>query len=267
MCYNRIGDNMEQGKSRKTNIILNFLNSDTKSEMEKFVQKNTSQNFIEIKNLQDLNTILSENINTFINNLSDEELITLRSYTGYNFKNINAILRGNWTYEENGKLTEEIQNKFLDISKKISTIIQKFPNIPFNFTTFRGTEISSFHEYGIYSIKELMALKNNYMYESGFTSTSIIEASCYFKKNLETEKNYNVKIKYLITPEYNEGALLTSYYTSYSPTQNEYILSSGCLSKIIDVKINEELDEAVLTAIVIPKKIYDFEKSKENKTK
>lgn len=258
---------MEQGKSRKTNIILNFLDSNTKREMEEFVQKNTSQNFIEIRNSQDLNILLKENINTFINNLGEGELMALRSYTGYNFKNINAILRGNWSYEENGKLTDEIRNNFLDISKKISTIIQKFPNIPFNFTTFRGTTISSFHEYGVFSIKDLMVLKNNYMYESGFTSTSIIEDSCYFKKNLETEKNYNIKIKYLITAEYNEGALLTSYYTSYSPNQNEYVLDSSCLSKIIDVQINEELDEAVLTAIVIPKKIYDFEKQNENKIK
>lgn len=258
---------MKQGKSRKSNLVLNLLDIETRNEMEEFVKNHISQEFDEIKDSQNLNIILKENINAFLRELTDEDLMSLRSYTGYNFKNINAILRGKWSYEENGKLTEEIQNNFLNISKKISTIIQKFPNIPFNFITFRGTTLDTFNEYGISELKELISLKNNYIYESGFTSTSIIEDCCYFKKELDTGKNYNIKIKYLITPAYSEGALLTNYYTSYSPNQNEYVLSNGALSKVINVEINEELDEAILTVIVIPKKIYDFEKKNENKIK
>lgn len=98
------------------------------------------------------------------------------------------------------------------------------------------------------------------MFEEGFTSTSIIEDSCYFNKVLDTGKNYNVEIKYLITPEYDEGALLLNHDMSYSINQNEYLINKVSLSKVIDVKINEDLNKAILTVVLVPRKKWDIAK-------
>lgn len=258
---------MELGESRTTNMLLRFLDQSIKNELELFVQDTRTKKFIEIKTMEDLNVLFSNNISLFLNNLTEEELMNIRSYTGYNFRNINAILRNNWTYEENGSLTEDNKKSFLELSNNISNSIQKFPPASFPFITFRGTNLSSFQEYGVHSIKDLESLKGKYMYEQGFTSTSIIEDTCYFNKTLETGNNYNIKIKYLITPEYDEGALLISNETSYSINQNEYILNKNCLSRVIDVVIDEVLEQAILTVVVIPRKKYDFTKENEVKSK
>jgi hypothetical protein len=39
--------------------------------------------------------------------------------------------------------------------------------------------------------------------------------------------------------------------------QNEFLLNNGSLSKVIDVKIDENNNTAVLLVVLVPKKIYD----------
>jgi len=255
------------GESKKTNMILRFIDQEKKYEMEQFIEEVKMQKFMEIDSQEALQKIFKDNISEFLELVTQDELLDLRSYTGYNFKNINAILRGNWTYEENGRLDEDKKRRLFDLSNKISTILNKFPTLPYNFTTYRGTSLSQFFKYGITSIKDLENMKDKYMYEEGFTSTSIIEDSCYFNKKLDTGLNYNVKIKYLITPEYDEGALLADNNMSYSISQNEYLINKSSLSKVIDVEINQELNQAILTVALVPRKRWDFVKEENNKVK
>lgn len=77
-------------------------------------------------------------MNAFSHELTDIELMDLRSYTGYNFKNINAILRGNWNYEENGLLNQEVEAKYRSLARNIENIIDKFLKPDTNFVVFRG---------------------------------------------------------------------------------------------------------------------------------
>ena len=77
-------------------------------------------------------------MNAFSHELTDIELMDLRSYTGYNFKNINAILRGNWNYEENGLLNQEVEAKYRSLARNIENITDKFPKLDTNFVVFRG---------------------------------------------------------------------------------------------------------------------------------
>lgn len=258
---------MEIGHSKITDTILKFIGNDTKYEIDQFVEKVKNQNFIEIDSQEALQNIFKYNISDFLNLVTHDELLDLRSYTGYNFKNINALLRNNWTYEENGLLNIETKKRFFDLSNKISTILNKFPPLSYNFTTYRGTTLDSFSKYGITTISDLKSMKGNYMFEEGFTSTSAIEDSCYFNKTLDTGKKYNVKIKYLITPEYDEGALLLNNDMSYSINQNEYLINKGSLSKVVDVEINEELNQAILTVVLVPRKKWDLFKEIDNKVK
>lgn len=256
---------MEIGHSRTTDTVLRYINSDNKYEMEQFITEAKKQKFMEIDSQEALKNIFKDNINEFLNNVTQDELLDLRSYTGYNFKNINAILRNNWTYEENGLLDMETKKRFFDISNKISSILNKFPSLPYNFTTYRGTTIDSFSKYGIKSINDLKFMQNKYMFEEGFTSTSVVEDTCYFNKDLDTGKNYNVEIKYLITPEYEDGALLLNNDMSYSINQNEYLINKGSLSKVVGVEINEQQNQAVLTVVLIPRKKWDLVKTNEMK--
>ena len=248
------------GHSRITDTILKLIGKETLIEVENYIKEICSQKSIEVKNQQELLNLFKISISSFLENVSQEELLELRTYTGYNFKNINAILRNNWTYEENGILNDEKRREYSILAQNISNILHKFPNVSDNFKTYRGTTIDSFSKYGITCVKDLECLKGNFLYEQGFTSTSILEDSCYFNKVLDTGKNYNVKIEYIVPNEYDEGALLINNDMSYSINQNEYLINKGSLSKVIDVKVNEELDQAILMVVLVPRKKWDLEK-------
>ena len=103
-----------------------------------------------------------------------------------NFKNINAILRGNWNYEENGLLNQEVEAKYRSLARNIENIIDKFLKPDTNFVVFRGVEANYFSKYGITSLNELASMKDKFIYEEGFTSTSILKDTSYFGKSLET---------------------------------------------------------------------------------
>ena len=262
-----IGGIMEIGHSKTTDMVLRYISDEKKQEMEDFISEIFFEKFLEIKNNEQLKSVFKDNLYEFLNSVTQDELLDLRTYTGYNFKNINAILRNNWAYEENGLLTEEQKRKFLILSQKISEIIKKFPRLPYNFITYRGTTLSSFSKYGISNINDLQSLKGNYMYEEGFTSTSVIEDTCYFNKQLETGLNYNIKLKYLVSSEYDEGVLLQNNDMSYSTNQNEYLINKGSLSKVIDVNVDKELNQAELTLVIVPRKKWDIVKENENKVR
>lgn len=241
-----------------------MLSNEIRTEINDYVNEVYSRDFVVMKSSDDIDNLFKDANDSFLSCLSQEELIDLRSYTGYNFRNINAILRENWTYDVNGKLSQSKIDEYKNLSNNISDILSKFNMPSFDFITFRGTTIKSFNSYGINTIDDLKSLKGKFLYEQGFISTSLLEDSCYFNKNLETLENYNIKIKYLIPRESTEGALINAYETSYSTNQNEFLLDKGSLSKVIDVVING--NSAILTVVLVPKKIYDKDKYK-NKSK
>lgn len=98
-------------------------------------------------------------VNKFISRLSSEELLFLRSYTGYNFKNINAILRNNWLYDEHSLLNEKIKAKYLKITNEIRKIINKFPSLDMDFYTYRGVELEVFKKFEIRSFRRFNFFK------------------------------------------------------------------------------------------------------------
>ena len=245
------------GESRVTNSILRMIGQDTISEIDSYIKDICSKDFFVIDSPEKMEELFKSSVENFIMSLSEEELMDLRSYTGYNFKNINAILRGNWTYEVNGLLTPEKREEFRKLANSVENIVNKFsiPNI--NFITFRGATLNSFASYGISELSQLENLEGKFLYESGFTSTSILEDTCYFNKELETGENYNVEVRYLVSSQCNDGALLADSRITYSVGQNEFLLNKSALSKVIDVKVDKVTNTAVLTVVLIPKKVYD----------
>lgn len=247
---------MQQGESRITNMVLKMLGEETKNNINNYVNEVCSRNFTIMQNIDQVKDTFSTSSENFLNDLTEDELLNLRSYTGYHFWNINAILRNNWNYEVNGALTSEKINTYTELSNSVSNILDRFHSPSINFMTFRGTTIDSFSNYGITDISELITLKDKYIYEQGFTSTSILQDSSYFNKTLDDGRFCNVGIRYLIPAENSDGALLINDDMSYSTNQNEFLLNKGSLSKVVDVKIENNI--AVLTVVLVPKKVYDI---------
>lgn len=243
-----------QGDNRVTKSVLRMIGDEKLSEIDLYVSKILSREFSYGLDSDYLQIVL----NRFISELSSEELLILRSYTGYNYKNINAILRNNWNYDEHGLLNDEIKAKFLELANELKKIIDKFPTIDMDFYAYRGVDLEVLKKFEIKSLEDLMYLKGKYMYEEGFTSTSIAKESSYFNKSFENGKICNVGIKYLIPRESSDGVLLIDDMLSFSPNQNEYLLNSGSLVKVVDVNIDLENNLGELVVVLVPKKVWDL---------
>ena len=246
---------MEKGQSRVTKLLLSYIDDDL-DEVESFVK--------EIKKL-DITTIPEDKINSYFQQgfnkikLSQEEYFILRNYTGFNFKGINSILRDKWTYAQNGKLDDEKKHRFSENANNISDIIDKYPPNIKSFKVYRGVTIDAFKDYGITNLRDLVYMKDNYIYERGFTSTSLIRETSFFKQEIEGQI-YNIEIEIIIPENSQDGMPLIGNNLSYSSGQNEYVINKGSLIKIIDVEIKK--DFAYMEGVLIPRKIYDYPKKK-----
>jgi hypothetical protein len=156
-------------------------------------------------------------------------------------------------------LTPDKKEEFRKLADSVRKLLDRFNMPKIDFMTFRGTTIDAFSSYGISQLFQLENLKGKFLYDQGFTSTSILEDSCYYGKTLDDGRHCNVEIRYLIPSESNEGALLIDNNMSYAVGQNEFLLNSGSLTKVIDVKIDNNTNTAILTTVLIPKKIYDMD--------
>ena len=250
---------MEKGQSMVTKLVLNLIESNL-DEIELFVEKIKQK---EIKNIpkEKIYSYFQQGFNKV--KLSKTDYLILRNYTGFNFKGINSILRDKWTYEYNGKLDEEKKYRFRENAENISYLINKFPKNIKSFKVYRGVTIDAFKDYGIENLKELVYLKDKYIYERGFTSTSLIRDTSYFNKEIDGNL-YNIEIEIVIPKKSQDGMPLIGNNLSYSAGQNEYVINRGALIKIVDVEIKEEF--AYLKGILIPKKLYENTKEK-GKTK
>lgn len=237
---------MEKGKSRDIYLISKYLDKDTKDEIDLLVME---------ASLKDNQTPdFEEDIIDFFKETTHIDIEDIRRYTGYDYKSINAVLRDNWTYEENGIKTEKKTTELRKLSERISSLIEKFSSTKSQFKTYRGTTIREFKKYGINTLEDLLSLTNQYLYDTGFTSTSLQEDTSYFKKTVH-EEYCNIEIIYIIPENSNDGIPLLNDQLSYSKNLNEYLLDRCTLSKVLGVKI--EGNTAVITTILIPKHIWD----------
>lgn len=151
---------MEIGYSSSTRLLMKFLTEDTKKEIDRYVEEHRNNEPIEYN--------FQEDTDDFEKNITDEEYMTIRLYTGTNYKNINAVLRNTWNYEYNGDSSKKDYYKRLE--EDISSIIDKYPELKNNIKTFRGTSLREFKKYGVTNLEELKQLEGKYLYEEGFTS-------------------------------------------------------------------------------------------------
>ena len=246
-----------ESQNRITNSVLKIIGEETMSNVDNYTEEVMGRSYKIFKSLEEIKLFFAKYISGFYANSNLDDLENIRYYTGVSFKEINAILRDNWNYEDNGLLTEEKKSEFIDTARGLSKSIGKVSSeLPSNIKVYRGVSLDSFKSYGVNSISDLKNMVGQYYYERGFTSTSLLRDTSAFNSNSESWDNYSIEIEYLVPSEFSDGLPLITDDLSYSKIQTEYLINSGCLSKIVDVMIGED-GKAYLTAVLIPKKIYD----------
>ena len=247
---------MEKGLSYETKLLNKYLDKDTKDEIDLLL--------LEVSISNNKTPEFTEAINEFYKEATELDMGDIRRYTGYDYKHINAVLRDNWTYEKNGLRTEKKTKELRELSNRISDLISKFRKTETQFKTYRGTTLREFKKYGIETLEDLLCLTDHYLYDSGFTSTSLEETTSYFKKEINNEF-CNIEIVYIIPKDSNDGLPLLTNELSYSVKLNEYLLDRCTLSKVLGVKI--EGNTAVITTVLIPKHIWDKKQHINTQTK
>lgn len=237
---------MKVGLSVSTRYILSHLEDETFREIQYLVVDTLREDIHQPD--------FSSQISTFEQSMTDDDFLTIRTYSGFHFRDINAVLRGSWTYHYNGEMTEEKVREARMLGEDFSNLMTKFPPVPHSFSSYRGTTIEEFKKYGISTLQDLLQIQDGFLYEEGFTSTSLEEDTCFFGKQID-DTFCNIKVQYIIPALSQDGMPLLTDSLSYSKGQNEYVLNRGALSKVLDVQVAN--DTAFLKVLLIPKSVWD----------
>lgn len=249
-----------------TNMVLKYAINDRLDEMNFYIDDVVSRDYVSFDNIEQVNCFFKNNIDNMYSNYNYEELSDLRYYTGSSFKEVNAILRNNWTYDVNGELTKEKESNYRIMASNISGIINsKGTELNSNIKVYRGVNINAFKKFGVNSLADLISLKGQYVYDSGFISTSLVRENSFFDRELDYHEPCNIEIEYLIPNESDDGVPLINPELSYnSKEQTEYLINSGNLSRVVDVVLDEINNKAYLKMVYIPKKVWDLSYKKDN---
>ena len=242
-----------ESKDFSTKYILKYIGEDGIAEIDNYVEQMNTENYRMFNNDKEIDDYFLDYHADLNRNLTYEEINNIKDYTNRCYSRINDLLKNKWNYDINGRLTESDEQEYRKMASGIDRIIFKSPSIPENIVVFRGVNISTFYDFGINNLESLAEMKGQYMYQQGFTSTSLTQKSClYGQKNWYG--NINIVMEIMIPKDNNEGMVLDSN-TSVYDEEKEYLITSGALIKIIDVNIIG--NEAKIKAMYIPKRIWD----------
>lgn len=248
---------MEKGTNSNTKYILNYIGTKKVEEINAYIAKVLNEDIKVFASSNEIKEAFNEFLNIFYERTSTEERRNIQNYTGLSFRKVNSYLRGVWDYEKNGRLTDEIKEEASELASNLRRVLLKTPVLPFNMLVYRGVGIETFYSYGITKIEDLIYLKDRFMYESGFTSTSLLRSNSFYENKPEWGSICNIEIECLVPSESEDGLPLIDSVMSYSENQLEFLINSSSLFKVIDVEINKEQNTAKLKTILIPQKLWN----------
>lgn len=183
----------------------------------------------------------------------------LKDYSGFNYKTINQVSRGQWNYDLLGAQTPEKLTHAQNTISQIRQAIAVAPPLEADLITYRGTNLDSFQGYNISSLSDLRQLQGQFFLETGFTSTSLSPDGSFANRDFDDPLRppCNISIEYLIPKENHEVIGLLSHATSYNPEQHEILIDQDSLSYISNVEISPDQSGAKLQMTLIPREIYD----------
>lgn len=248
---------MEKGMSKLTKYLFSYLEPGKEEEIDIYIGDALTRDYISLESDEQVKEMFGEMAAEFTFGLTYKEALCLRSYSGFSHKEINALLRDKWNYEQHGLLTDEKRRDYSETAQEVEKVLFKFPSLDKNLKVYRGVTLAQFRDYGIYNLEELTAMQGKYFYDSGFTSTSLVRSSSLYNTEAFQIGKRNIEIEYLIPEECHDGALLLDDYTSHYKSENEYLINSSNLIRIISVDVDKENNTAFLRAILVPKKVWD----------
>lgn len=81
---------MEKGFSSATNFLLQYIEKE-KEEIDRYVNSSLQNTYYDFQSEEEIKKMLSSSMMEFLDHLSIEEKQDMRDYTGYQFRNINAV--------------------------------------------------------------------------------------------------------------------------------------------------------------------------------
>jgi len=239
----------QKGISKDVRSLLRMIDEADKMNIEYFYLQSLSRSYHLINEPGEIIEYLHNR------DISYDDNNFLLNYSGYNYKHINAVLRGTWNYEENGNI--ENMPVYRENARRLSELIMNNPSeLDDDIIAYRGVDIGYFKQYGIETLEDLQMLDGQMLHDRGFVSTSLLEEKCFFGMDNELGLNYNIKMEYMIPCEFRDGIFLGENM-SYSPNQQEFVINSGNISKVCGVSIDKENNTATIRTVLIPKEIYD----------
>lgn len=251
-----------------TDYVLKYIGKSKLEEIELFILDMLSRKYKAFESEQDISESLDGYIEKYLEKINCDEQNTLKAYTGLAFRRINSVLRGSWDYETNGALTAQVKEESYQLADSIRTILLKSDSLPMDIKTYRGVSLSAFRAYGVNSLNDLKNMENRYMYEDGFTSTTLIRDESFFYKQTDWGEKANIEVEYLIPNESDDGVVLNCAAISFSPNQDEYLINSSSLFKVLSVDIDEKNNQAKIRMALVPQKVwnpYDYEMERKTK--
>lgn len=248
---------MEKGYSKITSSLIRYMDKEKMEELDMFVGDALTQEYMTFQSDAEVSEVFGDMSSDFTGALSYNDALNLRTYTGFLHKEINATLRGTWNYEEHGLLTDEKKRNNAQLAEKVQKVLFRFPPLERSVKAYRGVTLAQFKPYGIDSLEDLVHMQGKYFYDSGFSSTSLVRSSSFYGTEAFQIGKRNIEIEYLIPESCHDGALLLNEYTSHYKAENEYLINSGSLIKIVSVDVDKANNTAFIRAVLIPKKIWD----------
>lgn len=248
---------MKQMKDMLTYLILKEIGENIVN-IDKYLDLAIKEQPFVFKTQSDV----SEYSQNITQHLTYDELMEIKYYTGFSYGKINSLKRGVWDYDKLGLQTKEIKREYEEAGKNLEKIINKVEPLPTNMVTYRGCDLKCFWRFGVHSLEELSELKDAYIYDSAFISTSLLKEKCFFKENIPEYSNNNIFIEYLVLKDSADGIFIPSSYYDY---ETEYLLNCGSLSKIVDVQVDLEKQTAHLKIVLVPRKVWNREYLQEEK--
>jgi len=228
-------------------------------DVESFLGSALNRNYHEPASSAELDSFADEYTDLIEPYLNAEDKAALKRYSGYNYRLINQVSRGQWDYDTLGQKTPEKVTSAEEDIANIRHAINAAPAPGIDLTTHRGTNLDSFSSYGVNSLHDLTNLEGNLFLETGFTSTSLSPAHSFMgRDNFDDplRKSCNIAIEYHIPAEAKEVIGLLSTDTAYD-NQYEILIDRDSLSYVSNVEISPDQTNAKLQMTLIPRQIYD----------
>lgn len=228
------------------------------NDVKTFIQENQNREYKTFTTDSEIADFSDTYASAISQTLTNDEKSALKYYSGYNYRLVNQVARGQWNYDLLGEQTPEKLANAQTAIAELSDAINAAPSPDLDFATYRGTNLESFLGYNVNSLSDLNKLQGQFFLESGFTSSTLDPEKSFTDYDFDDplRKPCDIKMKILVPKETTEVVGLLSDDTCYNE-QKEILFDKSSLFYIKSVHQNPAESQAELEMLLIPQNVYD----------